>query len=85
MIVACFSQKLDSFSEVELENWIGALKFLKRILFVDHSKFTCVSGLHVFEHKHHQFANEVQNFEVMILELHLQIEACELTEMTIGV
>jgi hypothetical protein len=85
LIVACFSQKLDSFSEIELEDWIGALEFLKRILFVDYSKFTCVSGLHVFEHEHHQFANEVQNFEVMILELHLQIEACELTEMTIGV
>ena len=44
-----------------------------------------MSLLDLLDHVDHELANEVKDFEVVILELHLHIETCEFAEMAICV
>ena len=44
-----------------------------------------MSALDLIDHVDHQVTDEVEYLEVVILEFHLEIEACELTQMPWGV
>lgn len=78
-------QQLDAFPKAYLYDWVGALKVFERILLVNDAKLARVPRLHILKHEHHQFANQVQDFEVVVLEFHFQIQACELTQVSVRV
>ena len=44
-----------------------------------------MSRLELFNEEDHEFTDEIKHFKVVILEFHLEIEACELTQMPWGV
>jgi len=51
----------------------------------DDSQLAGIAFLDVLEHEDHQLADQVEHFEVVVLNFHFQIEAREFTKMAIGV
>lgn len=66
-------------------DWVSALEVLERILFVDYAKLSGVPCLHILKHEYHQFANQVQNLKVVVLEFHFKIKTCKFAQMSIRV
>lgn len=83
LLKASLSEELDSFFEVEAD--ILALELLERILFIDNCQFFSILSLKTIEDVNEHFRKEIKDFEVVLLEYHLDIEACELAQVTISV
>jgi hypothetical protein len=83
--VAIFLQKLDTFLEVEFQARFSNLEWFEGILFIDSFKFFCESLFKSFEDIDEHVGQEIKNFKVVLLELHLYIEACEFTQVPVGV
>ena len=71
--------------EAEFDDGVDDLEFLEGVLLVDDSQLSCMSALDLLYHVDHQITDEVEHLKVVILELHLEIQASELTQMPWGV
>ena len=85
LLVASLIDKLNTFTEVELKDGVSTLEFLEGVLIIDNAKFTSISDLHLREHEDEELTNQVEYFEVMVLEFHLKIETSEFTQVAVGV
>lgn len=77
------SEKLNSI--LEAQSNILTLELLEGVLVVDDLKFLGVSFLKSIEYGNEHLSQKVKDFEVVLIEAHLDIEACELTQVSIGV
>jgi len=69
---------------VEFEAWRRADKLFEGILGVDNRQLFRESRLKSIEDVRHQFTNQVEHLEVMVLELHLHIKSRELAQMAVS-
>ncbi len=82
---ASFVDKLHTISEIKLEYWISAFELIEWILGVYNGEFSGITGFHVFEHKHHQLPNQIQDFKIMVFEFHFQIQTSEFAQVAISI
>lgn len=80
---AVVSEKLDTLLEVEAH--VLALEGLARILIIDNLELLLVALLKSVEDGNEHLSKEVENLEVMFVENHFDIQACELTKVAVGV
>ena len=83
--ISCLFKQLNSFLEVELNNWRFADEVLKWILLPDYIKLGLVLILDTVADKDKQLRERIENLEVMLFDDHLHIEASKLTKMSICV
>lgn len=81
---AIFFQKFDSFFEGDFDDWVLALKRSERILLVNSFQLISISHSQLFEHERQEFSEVFQDFEVVLLDGHFQIETNKLAHMTMG-
>jgi len=85
LLVTSISEHLHTFAEVDLDNGVSTDKVLEGVLVVDNTELLGESLLHVLEQVDQHGTNIVQNLKVMVLELHLHIQASEFTQVAVGV
>lgn len=78
------SQKLDSLSEGELDDWVGTDEGLECELFIDGSELLGESLLEIIEDVVEEFSHEVEKLEIVLLDFHLEIESGELAHVSVG-
>jgi hypothetical protein len=83
--ISCLFKQLDSFLEVELNDWRFADEVLKWILLPNYFKLGLVLILETVADEDKQLREHVQNLEVMLFDDHLHIEASKLAKMSICV
>ena len=78
-------EHLNTFLEADLDDGVDYLELLEGVLFVNDSQFSCMSALDFIYHVDHQISNNVKHLKVVILKFHLEIKACEFTQMPWGI
>ena len=85
LLNSCLMQHGNALPEADSCTWVRDLEILKRILFINRSQLACISRLDVLDHVDHELADQIEHLEVVILKLHLHIEARELAQVPISV
>ena len=85
LLNSCLMQHGNALLEADSGARVRDLEILKRILFINRSQLACISRLDVLDHVDHELADQVEHLEVVILELHLHVEARELAQVPISV
>ena len=83
LYVSVVSKELNTLLEVKAD--ILAKEGLEGILITDNFEFFCEPLIKTLEDVNEHLSQEVKNLEVVFLEGHLDIEACELAQVAIGV
>lgn len=79
-----FFQQSNSFFKSQLNDWVFTLKWLKLKLLVDGFELSLISFSELFEHEWEKFSEEVQEFEIMLLYGHFDIQTDELTHVPVS-
>jgi len=82
---ASFGKHLATCPKVDLDDRVGNLELLEGVLIVDDRELAGEARLDVRHHVDHELTDEIKHLEVMVLELHLHIETCELTQVAVRV
>lgn len=77
--ISCTMEQFNSLFEVNFDARGSTEEFLKWVLVRNDSQLPSTLCLQAVENIRHELSNQVEHFEVVILELHLQIETSELT------
>lgn len=85
MSESIIGKKLDTFLEVESNNWGLAFEWLECILFVNSGKLFCESLFKSLENVDKEVSKEIEDFEVVFIEHHFDIETCELAQVAVSV
>jgi len=85
LLEAGISEHLHTFAEVDLDNGVCADEVVEGVLVVDDTELLGVSLLQILEQEDQHGTNVVQDLKVMVLELHLEIQASEFAQMAVGV
>lgn len=75
---------MNSLFEGQFDNRVFTLERLEFELFVDGFKLSFVSFGQLFKHEGEKLTEEVQQFKIVLLDRHFDIETNELTHVSMG-
>jgi poly-beta-hydroxyalkanoate depolymerase len=77
-------EKSNTLLECNFNNWVFAFEWFKFELFIDGFQLSSEFFLQTIENVWEEFSKEIKDFEVMLFDSHLDIQAYKLTHMSVS-